>query len=439
MDIQLIFVALIGAASSILVNRDVAVFNDGYRPVYAEYFNGGMDRKTLGATGFALSIGLLLGYGLTTSIAVGILIFHSYLLASDIIGSWCPKTKQGLLLAGVLGAVWALAVYLGLNQINAFFTALPVNVMAPLGTLADYIIASFPFFPAVAAAYQFGAKKGFIVGGCIALTYLLVTKFGIFQVAGTTISLSGAGMAMLMGMIVLMSFALRAKTENAIGMDSSIFEENTKRIRKNMLYVALNGGVLCAGTALLVVTVGMTSGTLTHQNDLFGAALFTVAGALGYIPLVYTTAITSGVFTTGSRFVLAAGMFVASAHLSPVSTILLAFAIGAMVEIFEATIIGLVGNKMNSYPELRVMGNHIRKAMSELLDTSLLVGSVVCGGALTAAIGYGGLGSLIIIGVWMLNKQVKKKLIMQMVVAPVTVLILAVLVNVLSFIGLAIK
>ena len=35
MDIQLIFVALIGAASSILVNRDVAVFNDGYRPVYA--------------------------------------------------------------------------------------------------------------------------------------------------------------------------------------------------------------------------------------------------------------------------------------------------------------------------------------------------------------------------------------------------------------------
>ena len=77
MDIRLLFVVLIGVTSSVLVNRDVAVFNDGFRPVYAEYFDGGMDRRSLGATGFAVSIGLLLGYGLTTSIAVGILIFHS--------------------------------------------------------------------------------------------------------------------------------------------------------------------------------------------------------------------------------------------------------------------------------------------------------------------------------------------------------------------------
>ena len=438
MDIRLLFVVLIGVTSSVLVNRDVAVFNDGFRPVYAEYFDGGMDRRSLGATGFAVSIGLLLGYGLTTSIAVGILIFHSYLLASDIIGSWCAKSSKGMILSGILGAVWALTVYLGLNQINAFFSALPVDVMTPLGTLADYVIATFPFFPAVATAYQFGAKKGFITGLCIAVSYMMISKFGIFTIAGTKISLSAAGMAMLIGMAVLITFAMKAKGEQAVHMDTSIFDENTKRIRKNMLYIALNGGVLCVGTALLVVTVGMTSGTLTHQNDLFGAALFTLAGALGYVPLVYTTAITSGVFTTGSRFVLAAGMFVASANMPVISTIFVAFVVGALVEAFEASVIGMVGNKMNSYPELRVMGNHIRKAMSELLDVSLLVGSVVCGGALTGAIGYGGLGSLIVIGLWMLNKQVKKKFIMQMVVAPVTVLILAVLVNIISYMGLAI-
>lgn len=238
--------------------------------------------------------------------------------------------------------------------------------------------------------------------------------------------------------MVIIVFAVKAKSDASVSLDSSIFEENTKRIRKNMIYIALNGGILCVATALLLVTVGMTSGTLTNQNDLIGAALFTVAGALGYIPLVYTTAITSGIFTTGSRFVLAVGMFVAASHMSLIPTIILAFVLGALVEIFEAALIGAVGNKMNNFPELRVMGNHIRKAMSELLDVSLLVGSVVCGGALTTAIGYGALGSLVVIGVWMLNKQVKKKIIMQMVIAPVTVLILAIAVNIIAFIGLAI-
>ena len=30
----------IGAMSSILANKNVAVYNDGFRPVYTEYFSG---------------------------------------------------------------------------------------------------------------------------------------------------------------------------------------------------------------------------------------------------------------------------------------------------------------------------------------------------------------------------------------------------------------
>lgn len=437
MGICLIMAALLGATSSMLVNRDVAVFNDGFRPVYPEYFNGGMDRKSLGATGFAVSIGILLGYGLTTSIAVGILIFHVYLLASDMIGSWCSKTTKGLMLSAFLGAAWSIAVYLGLNQINTFFAALPVDIMTPLGSLADYVIATFPFFPALAAAYQFGAKKGCITGLTVVAAYMITSKFLIFNIGETQISLSASGMAMLAGMAVLIWFAVRARGENSNMAESSIFEENSKRIRKNMIYIALNGGVLCAASALLLVTVGMTSGTLTQQGDMFGAAMFTLAGAIGYIPLVYTTAITSGVFTTGSRFVLAAGMMIAGFHLTPFTTVLVAFVAGAVLELLEASGIGLVAQKMNSYPELRVMGNHIRKSMSELLDYSLLVGSIVSGGAMTAEIGYGALGSLIVLGAWLVNKHAKKKLIMQMVVAPATAIVLAVLVNLISIFGLA--
>lgn len=436
MDWRVLIAAAIGAASSVLVNRDVAVFNDGFRPMYAEYFAGGSDRKSLAATGFALSIGLLLGYGITTSIAVGILIFHTYLLASDMIGSACPKDTKGLVISAVAGAAWASFVFLGLNQINAFMAWLPVDVMTPLGSLADYVIATFPFFPALACAYQFGVKKGSITGGLVALSYVIMTKFGTFAVAGTKISLSATGMSMLVGMVALVAFAMAEKGETG-GLNTSAFDENAKRIKKNMIFFALNGGVLCMGTALTIVTVGMTSGTLIHKGDIFGAGVFTVAGALGYVPLVYTTAIASGVFSTGSRFVLAAGMFVSALGMGTFETLALAFVVGALLEVFEASIISAVGNKMNSYPALRVMGNHIRKSMSELLDVSLLVGSLVCGNALTTQVGLGGLGALFVLGVWTLNKHAKKKLLMQMVAAPVAVLVLAVLVNVLVAIGLA--
>lgn len=277
-----------------------------------------------------------------------------------------------------------------------------------------------------------------IIGIFIVVTYILMAKFGILYIGETRIALSPSGMAMLIGMAVLIFFAIKAKSV-AIDMESSIFDENTKRIKKNILLFALNGGILCVGTALSVITVGMTSGTLINKGDFFGAAMFTVAGAIGYVPLVYTTAITSGVFTTGSRFVLAAGMFVAGAQLSIIPTIVISFVAGALLEIIEASIIGTVGMKMNTYPELRVMGNHIRKAMSELLDFSLLVGSIVCGGALTSLIGYGSLGSLIVLGTFIISKRAKKKYVMQMVIGPITVLALAVIVNILAFVGLIIK
>ena len=57
MMLNYLLAAGIGAMSSILANKNVAVYNDGFRPVYAEYFNGRMDRKSLAATSFAVSFG----------------------------------------------------------------------------------------------------------------------------------------------------------------------------------------------------------------------------------------------------------------------------------------------------------------------------------------------------------------------------------------------
>ena len=65
MMLNYLLAAGIGAMSSILANKNVAVYNDGFRPVYAEYFNGRMDRKSLAATSFAVSFGLIVGFGFT--------------------------------------------------------------------------------------------------------------------------------------------------------------------------------------------------------------------------------------------------------------------------------------------------------------------------------------------------------------------------------------
>lgn len=80
MMLNYLLAAGIGAMSSILANKNVAVYNDGFRPVYAEYFNGRMDRKSLAATSFAVSFGLIVGFGFTNSIAMGIIIIHTFLL-----------------------------------------------------------------------------------------------------------------------------------------------------------------------------------------------------------------------------------------------------------------------------------------------------------------------------------------------------------------------
>lgn len=82
-----VLIALIGGFASILANKGVAVFNDGLRPIVPEYLEGRMDKKALAATSFALSFGLVIGFGIPVSIAATIILIHSVLLGTDIIGT----------------------------------------------------------------------------------------------------------------------------------------------------------------------------------------------------------------------------------------------------------------------------------------------------------------------------------------------------------------
>lgn len=235
-----ILAAAIGAMSSVLANKNIAVYNDGFRPVYAEYLGGRMDRKALAVTSFAVSFGLIIGFGFTNSIALGIVIIHTYLLMGDIIGTWCPDSKFGTILSAIIGALWGIAVVAFMATIQNLFAMLPVNFLPHLGGVANYVVATFSIFPSIAVGYQHGLKKGLITAAITILVYLLIGKFGVFTFGEFTLKLNADGMAMLAGTITMIVFAIKAKPDpNAINAGlTNIFADNVKRI-KNYWYTYL--------------------------------------------------------------------------------------------------------------------------------------------------------------------------------------------------------
>lgn len=147
--LRYVIIAAVGALASILANQSIAVFNDGLRPVLPEYLEKRMDRKALAATSFAIGFGLVIGYGLPTSIAASIILIHCILLTTDIIGTWCPDTKKGMIASGVIGAVYGVALLFGLQVIIDLFNLLPVNFLGSLGQVSAGITLAFAIFPAV--------------------------------------------------------------------------------------------------------------------------------------------------------------------------------------------------------------------------------------------------------------------------------------------------
>ena len=126
-----------------------------------------------------------------------------------------------------------------------------------------------------------------------------------------------------------------------------------------------------------------------------------------------------------------------SLGLGPMVTHIAAFVAGAVIITLETFFLGAIGNMLDKFPALRELGDHIRNSMSQILELALLVGGFTASGAITSLIGYGSIGSMAVMIVWMLNKTAKKPFLMPLAVGPVVTIALAVLVNILSVLGFA--
>ena len=425
--IALVAIALLGGICAVLANKGIAVFNDGLRPIVPEFLEGKIGKKEIAATSFALSFGLVIGFGIPVSIGASILLVHSVLLMTDIIGSWAPEGKSGIIISAIIGAMYGIGLVLGLQAVVDLFAMMPVNFMDSLSMVGTPVVISFSIFPAVAIASQHGFKKGAISFAATLLTLFAVKRFGTFDLGnGTSLTLSAEGMSLLVGMIFMIVYAIQVKSDGSNSNESlvSVFLERVNRIKKNWAWLAVTGGLVSAATSLMIIAGDPISLNLLSEGKFSEAGLAAFARGIGFIPLVFSTAIVTGVYSpAGTTFVFVAGILL---HDNPI----MAFIVGSALMFIEVQLLSLMAKALDKFPGIREMGEHIRTAMNKVLEVALLIGGAMASEQIAPGIGY-----FWVIGLMLLNRKAKKPVV-ELAVGPIAAISLGVIVNILYLVGL---
>lgn len=425
--IELVAIALLGGICAVLANKGIAVFNDGLRPIVPEFLEGKIGKKEIAATSFALSFGLVIGFGIPVSIGASILLVHSVLLMTDIIGSWAPEGKSGIIISAIIGAMYGIGLVLGLQAVVDLFAMMPVNFMDSLSMVGTPVVISFSIFPAVAIASQHGFKKGAISFAATLLTLFAVKRFGTFDLGnGTSLTLSAEGMSLLVGMIFMIVYAIQVKSDGSNSNESlvSVFLERVNRIKKNWAWLAVTGGLVSAATSLMIIAGDPISLNLLSEGKFSEAGLAAFARGIGFIPLVFSTAIVTGVYSpAGTTFVFVAGILL---HDNPI----MAFIVGSALMFIEVQLLSLMAKALDKFPGIREMGEHIRTAMNKVLEVALLIGGAMASEQIAPGIGY-----FWVIGLMLLNRKAKKAVV-ELAVGPIAAISLGVIVNILYLVGL---
>ncbi|MDB4896356.1 MAG: putative transport system permease protein [Firmicutes bacterium] len=416
---RLIVAALMGGLSSILTHEGIAIFHDGLRPLMPELLEGRMQRRELAVTAFAMSFGLVIGYGLPLSITAGILLIHTIFLATDLIGIASPNRY----IAGIAGALWGVGIVVGIQAIVHAFTFLPVNFLPGLGQVGAATVAAFAVFPAVAVGLQFGWARGLITLTLQAVAVQIATVFNPIPIGRARIPLNPEGAALIVGMLMLVIFATRVRAAPGEEGLAHVFRDRVKRIRRNTLILAVMGGLVGAASNLLLVAGDPISLTLLASGDRTGAAIAALARAVGYVPLVATTAIATGVYgPAGLTFAFGVGLLLPNP--------ILAFVAGAVIIVAEVQLLALLSGFLDLFPGMREAGGFIRSAMSQVLEIALLAGGMIAGNAIAP-----GLGFFVVSAVIALN-EIAGSPVSRLAIGPVAALVTGVLVNLLHVVGL---
>ncbi|MFB5083908.1 YhfT family protein [Symbiobacterium thermophilum] len=418
--LQLVVAALMGGLAAYLAQQGIAVFNDGLRPLLPEFLEGRMNRRELALTSFALCFGLVIGFGIPFSLTSQIILIHSVFLATDIIGTSSPNKW----LAAGLGAAWGVLLTIGLQALVDLFALLPVNFLDALGQVSSPITAAFAVFPALAVALHHGWKKGAITFALQMLARQIVVRVNPIQFGTASINLNAEGTALVIGMILLLVFAAREKAEvTADASLAAVFSDRVQRIKKNVLVLSIMGALVAAAANLGVVAGDPISLGLAAEGNIVDAGIAALARGIGFVPLVATTAVATGVYgPVGMTFVFAAGFF--SPHW------IVAAILGAVIVFLEVMLLDVIARFLDRFPGVRAAGEHIRTAMTKVLEIALLVGGMIAGNAMAPGLGY-----FIVAAIVVLNEAAGLP-VNRLAIGPVAAILTGILVNILKVLTL---
>src|SRR5690625_5091690 len=118
-------------------------------------------------------------------------------------------------------------------------------------------------------------------------------------------------MALIVGMIFLFTYAIKEKTTEGSAIDlASVFGDKVKAIRKNVVFFMIIGGLIAGATNLLLMAGDPISLNLLAEGKQTDAGIAAAARAIGFIPLVASTAIVTGVYSpVGFTLIFVVGLF----------------------------------------------------------------------------------------------------------------------------------
>ncbi|SFB12418.1 Protein of unknown function [Lentibacillus halodurans] len=424
---DMIFVVLIGAVAAVLANRNIAVFNDGLRPIVSEHIEGKLSRRELGLTAFAMSFGLVIGFGIPFTLSASIILIHSILLGTDIIGILAPKNRWGTAVAALIGGVYGWGLLAGLEGFVKLFDYLPVNFLEPMGQVGDPVVVTFMAFPALAVALQFSVKKGILTFAAAALMRQLavfVNEGEYISIGGNAVAINQEGMALIVGMIFLFAYAMKQKPDGDSSIDlASVFSEKVKEIKKNVGFFMVIGALIAGATNMLLMAGDPISLNLLADGNQTDAGIAAAARAIGFIPLVASTAIATGVYSpVGFTLIFVIGLF------SP--NVWIAVVLGALIIFLEVTLLNYIARFLDKYPGVRDSGENIRSAMTKLLEVALLIGGANASNAIAPGFGF-----FFIAGFYLLNEAAGRPIV-RMAVGPVGAIAVGVIANILVAFGI---
>ncbi len=359
-----IVIFLAGALGALLANRGIAVFNDAVRPIVPEYREGRMSRVEFATTTFGLSFGLVIGFGLPYSLLYSIILVHSLWLGTDIIGAIFPaktgddwyRDKESLLGAAgafLAGGIYGVGLLAGLEGLNAFFQALPVNVFSAWMSISSPITYAFIAFPIVAIFKDYGWIKGLISAVVVIVSRQVFIKFGLGYEDAVT---------MFSGILMLIIFAVTDKSEEQTDL-ASLFSDRIVNIRKNIIWIAIMGAIYGLACNIGLLMEGPTSLGQVAEGDIPNAIATTIARALSFVPLKGLTSLTTGTFVTdGFGFTATVGLLAPNAIIAAI--------LGAVVMSAEALSLVVVAKLFDKFPGIKKSADSMRDAMTALLEVA---------------------------------------------------------------------